>query len=49
MSPESTVVFAHSGSKGVVDTTYLGREFSAMPMGWARSSSIVPQEAAKIS
>jgi hypothetical protein len=48
-SPERTVVFAHSGSKGEDDATYLGVVFSAVQIGLSPGSSQVPQEPAKIS
>ena len=42
-------MFAHFGSKGVVDATYLGRVFNAVQMGLSPGSGHVPQEPAKIS
>ena len=41
-------MFAHAGSKGVVDATYLGRVFNAVQIGLSGSGH-VPQEPAKIS
>jgi hypothetical protein len=48
-SPARTVVFAHYGSMGVVDATYLGRVFNAVQIGLSPGSSHVPHEPAKIS
>jgi hypothetical protein len=48
-SPERTVVFAHLGSKGVVDATYLGRVSNAVQMGLSPGSVHDPQEPAKSS
>jgi len=47
-SPERTVVFAHFGSKRLVDATYLGRVFNAVQIGLCAGSSHVPQESAKL-
>jgi hypothetical protein len=48
-SPDKTVVSAHRGPVSVVDATYLGRLFSAPPIGLVIISGIEPQEPAKIS
>ena len=48
-SLEMTVVFAHFGSKGVIDATYLGSVCNAVQIGLSPGSSHVPQEPAKIS
>src|SRR5258708_4605148 len=48
-SPVRTVVLAHFGLGRLVDATYLGRLFSATPIGLLAISIIVPQEPAEIS